>query len=283
MGQYYFFSKKPELIVNTRVIGNKIEINWYPIDPLQWKSGLKTGYTISRETISGHNTSFTPQSILPKSKEWFSVNTKPEDGVIFPAGEILYNPNFSIPSSENSDAWDLKYNYVVYETTLDQDLANAIGLGYVDSLISNNAKYRYTIKHNQSGLTNSIEITANPGEVIQVPKDFEPNFTFPDGKSLSYLNQLSQPFVLKVVIGKARPLIDSIVLRWGPSTPELWRNAMEDGYEIYRIDEKDVKTKVTSILPWKEDRFTQIPLSDTLALLAASFVKDKGIPQKMEN
>ena len=282
-GNTIFSQNKAELIVNTRVIDNKIEINWYPTDPLEWKTGLKSGYTISREVVSGTNSVFNPQNISPKSKEWFSVNTKSEDGVIFPVGEILYNPDFALPSSDNSEAWNLKYNYVVYEATLNQNIANAVGLGYTDSLIANNAKYRYTIKHNQTGLSNSIEISANPGEAIQVPKDFEPNFTFPDGNSLSYLYQLSQPFVLKAVIGKARPLLDSIVLRWGPSTPEIWRNAMEDGYDIYRIDEKDIKTKVASILPWKEDRFTQIPLSDTLALLAASFVKDKGIPQKMEN
>jgi len=280
---YIYSQDNSKLIISTQVIDDKVHINWYPNDPLKWKDGLKDGYLLSREMLNAQAGTLPNQTILPKSKEWFRTNVKSTDGVIFPIGELLYNPEFSLSSSDNSESWKVKYNYIVYESTFDHVVANAVGLAYVDSTIVKGAKYKYTVKHIQSGLSNSIEITVNDGEENQSPKDFEPNFIFPDGNSLSYLNQLSQPFVLNAVIGKARPMLDSIILRWGPSTPEIWRNAMADGYDVFRIDENNKKIKLTTVYPWKEDRFKQIPLSDTLALLAASFVKDKGQPQKMKN
>lgn len=278
-----FSQGKAQIIVRAVATESGIQISWFPTDVEDWKNGMNAGYTISRQTENGNNASFKEQIILPKNQIWFKTNVSPESGVLYPIGEILHNPDFSLPTAGNNATWSIKYNYIVYESTQNQDIANAVGLGFVDNSAVKGTNYTYTLKHNLSGLSQSITISTEIGVDKKVPLDFEPEFNFPDGNSLSYMQQLSKPFVLNAIIGKSRPHLDSIVLRWGPTTPEIWRNAMEDGYDIYRVDENNTSKKIANIFPWKEDRFRQIPSGDTLALLAASFVKDKGQPQKMEN
>jgi uncharacterized protein len=277
-----FTQGNKQIIIKAVATDSGIYIHWFPSDANEWKDGLSTGYTISRKLDNGDNTDFKERLIIPKDQNWFKANVKPEDGVLYPIGEILYNPDFSLPATGNNDTWSLKYNYIVYEATQNQEVANIVGLGFYDQSSVKGAKYIYTIKHNKSGQTKDISISAESGSEKKEPKDFEHNFSFPDGNSLSYMYQLSKPFVLNAIIGKARPKLDSIVLRWGPTTPEIWRYAITDGYDIYRTDTDNVSKKIASVFPWNEARFRQIPSRDTLALLAASFVKDKGQPQKME-
>jgi len=272
-----------QILVNAIVAESGINISWFPTNVDQWKDGLNSGYTLSRETLKGGNEVFIAKNILPKNAEWFKLNVSQNNGVLLPIGEILYNPDFSLPTAGNSGTWALKYNYIVYETTINHSVALAVGLGFSDMKVTKGAQYKYTITHNQSGRSQSILVTVENGNVIKEPKNFKSEFSFPDGNSLSDMLQLSKPFVLQAIIGKARPKLDSIILRWGPSTPELWRNAMEDGYDIYRKDEENNRNKIATVFPWKEDLFRQIPKNDSIALLAASFVAEKGQPKKMEN
>jgi len=272
-----------KLIIRARANQSSIDLNWFPSEPLNWKTGLSSGYSISREVMNGNSSSFPVKNIIPHSKEWFKVNVQPEAGTLFPIGEILYNPDFNLPSTAESETWTIKYNYVVYESTINQGVANATGLGFTDSTVVGGLTYKYTIKHNQSGQINSITLIAKVGEEVQAPADFKPDFTFPDGQSLGDMYSLSQPFVLKAIIGKAKPNLDSIILRWGPTTAEIWRTAMRDGYDIYRIDSTNISKKIATVFPWNESQLKSIPSNDSLALLAGSFVYNKGLAQQMEN
>lgn len=273
----------PQLVISAKVVDSGIELNWFPTNPIHWKDGMKNGYTLIRESNSGNTNNFKPITILPKSKEWFTSNVTAEDGVLFVVGEVLFNPDFNLPETENKDSWNLKYNYVVFESIKNTKVASPIGLGFTDSGIKKAEQYTYTIKDNSTGNSASVSITANDDQQIQSPLNYYHDFDFPDDQSLSDIVELSQPFVLKAILGKARPLLDSVVLRWAPSTPEIWRQAMIDGYDIYRLDEAGTRSKLTSVYPWNENKFKSIDLRDSLALLAASFVKDKGYPQKMQN
>ena len=278
---------KSTIIIQSRVSKNAVELNYFPGDVMMWKDGLTSGYTVTREVINEASGSaarqFASQYIQAKDASWFTKNVTKMDGVLSPIGQLLYDPNFSLPSSGNNQTWEIKYNYIVYESTRSQEVASAVGLGLTDANINPGSKYRYTVKHNKSGQSAAIEVLCNDGATGQVPADYRPNFVFPDGISLSEMGEMSKPFVLEAIIGKAMPKIDSIMLRWGPSTPEIWRSAMEDGYEIYRTDAGDKRVKIATIFPWAESKFKEISLKDTLSLLAASIVKDKGIPQKMAN
>lgn len=274
---------EPKMVIQARVVDGKVLLNWYPNDVTVWRNSLESGYTISRENLSGTNAGFAPQRIVTRNQEWFKANVRSEDGVLYPIGEILYNPDFSIPGSDNADGWSVKYNYIVYESTLDNKVASAVGLGFVDSTIIKGGKYRYTITSTQSNIAQSITILVDDGNQIQEPEKFYKEFSFPGGNSLSEMNELSKPFVLKSIVGKARPMLDSVVLRWAPTTPEIWRQAMKDGYDIYKLDTTGQPIKLTTVFPWHESRFKSIDVNDSLSLLAASFIQDKGLPRKMEN
>ena len=283
-----FGQNNPKIVIRSAVTAKTVELNWYPTDPMSWKEGLTHGYSISREQLGGEvrpgrNSTFSMQNITPRDSAWFAKYVTPADGVLSPIGQILYDPNFSTTASGNQNTWDIKYNYLVSESTRDPKVAVALGLGFIDTTIVPGALYRYTVKGNKSGLSASIEVLCDEGESLQVPSDYTPNFVFPDGASLSDMYERSKPFVLEAIIGKARPKIDSILLRWGPSTPDIWRSAMTDGYEIYRTDTTNKSVKIATVFPWAENQFNKIPLNDTFSLLAASIIKVKGIPQKMDN
>jgi len=260
---------------------NGMELNWYPTDPQEWKAGLASGYTLTRETISGGGSSFTPVRTMLKDSLWFRKNITDSEGVLKAIGGILYSKNFLRKTNKQNDA--LQYNYIVYESTIHIRVAETIGLGFTDKNVTNGATYRYTIKHNKSGQTASITIKFENGESSQDPKDYRHEFQWPEGTSLGDILERAKPFELKAIIGKARPKVDSVILRWVPTNIEIYRNAMVDGYEIWRSKDGRDSVMITSVRPWTEAQLRQMPRTDTLALLAASFVMDKGIPQGISN
>ncbi len=279
----YCFGQNNPLIINAVVTENSVSITFYPTDPSIWKEGMMTGYSISRELKNAENNSarrFTPVKVIVKDSLWFKNNVTQYDGVISPIGQILNGSDFL--KEKDKQNLEIQYNYIVYESTLNIKVAEAVGLGYVDNSIVLDATYIYTIKHNKSGLSASIEVKCTNGARYKEPIDYEPSFEFPDGNSLSDMYYMSKPFVLQAVIGKARPLMDSVILRWAPTTTEIMRNAMVDGYDVYRMNDSTEMIKIATVMPWSEDRFQDIPLTDSLALLAASMVKNKGIPPGLE-
>lgn len=267
-------------IVQSSVDNNVVSLSWYPTDPSLWKQGLISGYTLTRETVGVGSGNFTPAKILPKDAAWFKTNVSDKNGVLYPIGKILYEDNFLQKSNKDNDA--LQYNYIVYESSIDINVAQAIGLGYVDKNVAKGTTYRYTIRHNQSSQTTSITVKCDEGNRVNLPENHVAQFIFPDGNSLSDMLEMSKPFELKAIIGKARPKMDSVILRWAPTNVEICRNAMEDGYEIWRGRNADSMQLLTTVKPWTEAQLRQMPRQDTMALFAASFVMDKGIPQGIE-
>lgn len=277
MLQYAVNAQDPAIILNTIVSESDVLVSWYPTDPAAWKEGLTSGYTLTRETISGGGGSFSPVRTMLRDSLWFRDNVKEGDGVLLAVRGIIYGDNFLRRSNRQND--ELQYNYIVYESTTDIRIAEATGLGFEDKNTEKGATYRYTVKHNKSGQTTSITIQCVNDERMQEPEDYRHVFHWPDGNSLSDMLEQSEPFVLEAIVGKARPKIDSVMLRWAPTTIGIYRNALVDGYEIWRTKGSEKPVLLTTVKPWSEDRFHSIPLTDSLALLAASIVKNKGIPQ----
>jgi hypothetical protein len=44
---------EPKMVIQARVVDGKVVLNWYPNDVTVWRNSLKSGYTISRENVSG--------------------------------------------------------------------------------------------------------------------------------------------------------------------------------------------------------------------------------------
>ncbi len=268
----------PSWVIQAAVVDNSVSVSWYPTDPKIWKEGLVSGYTITRENAdSGGSGGFVPIRTTVKDAVWFKKNVTNDDGVLYPIGVILHGNNFMQKSDKENDA--LQYNYIVFESKWDIKVAEAIGMGIVDKSVTLGANYRYTVKHNQSGQTFSINVKCDAGKKVQAPEDYRHDFRWPGGNSLSDMLEQSKPFVLKAILGKARPKMDSVILRWVPSTIGICRDAMVDGYEIWRGKTKDSMELLTTVRPWTEAQIRKMPRTDTFALLAAAFVMDKGIAQ----
>lgn len=278
-----FFSQKviiaqdQSIILSAGVVVSDVHISWYPTSSVVWKEGLIAGYTLTRETVSGGGGNFSPVRTMLKDSVWFNNNATRENGLMSPIGRIIYGDDFLQKNNSLND--ELQFNYIVYESSRNINIAEATGLGYVDKSTEKGATYRYTVRHNKTGQSTSITIKCDEGERSQQPQGYQHEFQWPEGNSLSDMSAQSKPFVLEAIIGKARPKLDSILLRWAPSTIGICRNAMTDGYEIWRAKGGGDPVLLTTVMPWTEDRFRTIPLSDSLALLAASFVKNKAIPQ----
>lgn len=272
----------PKIVVQAIEENGSIKIHWYPTDPAEWKEGLVSGYTLTRETLTGgeHN-SFSPVKVTMKDSTWFKSNISVESGVLYPIGTILFRNDFLKKNNKKND--ELQFNYIVYETTLNHSVAEAIGLGYEDKNVTQGASYRYTIRHNKTGLTASLTLKCEDGTSAKDPGDYYHKFQWPNGNSLTDLMILSEPFVLKAIIGKARPKIDSVLLRWAPTTIEIYQKAMMDGFEIWRAKGSDNLSLLTTVKPWTEEQIRQMPRHDTLALLGASYVLNKGVPKGVEN
>jgi hypothetical protein len=279
LGNTVFAQNKPSYYINAKEKNGSIELSWYPTDVAIWKEGLLSGYTISRETVSGGKSNFIPAISMLKDSLWIKSNTAANE-ILSPIKSIVYNSNFLIKSNKENDA--VQYNYLVFESQYNIIVAEALGMGIVDKNIAIGDTYRYTVKHNKSGQTTTITIKCDKDARVEEPKDYRHEFQFPNGTSLSDMLEMSKPIDIKAIIGKARPKLDSIILRWVPTNVEICRNAMADGYEIYRGKTKDDMVLITTVKPWTEAQLRQMPRQDTLALLAAAFVVDNAIPQGID-
>ncbi len=277
--QNQLLAQNSPIIVHAHVASSEVQLDWFPVDVATWKEGLTSGYTLTRETVNGSG-NFAPVRTMLKDTAWFQTNGTKTADVLSPIGQIIYKNNFLKKSNKENDA--IQYNYIVYESTINIKVAEAIGLGFTDKNVVNGTTYKYTIKHNQSGQSSSVTIKYSDGENVLEPANYQPTFTWPNDQSLSDMLERSKPFELKAIIGKARPKIDSVIIRWAPTNVEICRNAMEDGYEIWRGRNVDSMKLLTIIKPWTEAQLRKMPQTDTLALLAAAYVMDKGIPQGMD-
>ncbi len=277
-----YAQNKPSWVIESAVSNSQVSVNWFPTDPAVWKEGLKSGYTLTRENVSGgSNGAFTPVQITRKDSSWFRVQSNGIESVLSPIGSILYEDNFLNTSDKEND--EIQFNYIVFESSIDSMVAGAVGLGYTDKNVTPGSTYKYTIRHNKSGQTTSVTIQCTDGETARQPKEYNHDFRWPNGNSLRDMLELSKPFVVKAIIGKARPKIDSVILRWVPSTIEICRDAMTDGYEIWRSGAGEDSVLIATVKPWTEAQIRQMSRSDTLAMLAAAFVMDQGLPQGIES
>ncbi|KAA3641726.1 MAG: hypothetical protein DWQ02_00075, partial [Bacteroidetes bacterium] len=268
--------QEASIIVQSRTTSEGMAVNWFPTSPQLWKSLMTQGYRVSRVEIDTMGNEIGASVVLannltPKDSSWFVVNGNLSDGLMEPIGALMYDPQFDFPENDLMDDTEMKYNFIVYETTRDIQIANAVGLGFLDSTVVEDKHYKYDITAVNGGYSAFVRITNlyyNYGQSGENPVEF----TFPDGRSLSDMLAAARPYDPDRIVAMSRMYGDSIVLRWGPTNPKFWKRAMEEGYKIYKSVGDGELELLTTVKPWPESEIKESIASDSMALVAAGIL-----------
>ncbi len=258
------------LLINGQSFADGIVIRWQPLSPEIWDSLLTTGYRVERQELPDGPTVVLEEKLLPKDTFWFAENKTQIGGMMEVIGALLHDTTFQFEDKSLLDANSMRYNYILHEAEYYPTVAVAVGCGVMDSLVTEGKTYRYSITGIGTDLNNSLEITAGEPFKITSPEGVGIKYTFPNDQSLSDMSPEKKNYVFPQIVGTARAYGDSIVLRWGPNTLQLFRDTKRDGYSIERFDQDGNKVEIALVKPWTQDQITPAIEHDSFALLAAS-------------
>lgn len=273
-----------DLILQVRTDDNATTITWLPVQPEQWNAQLSKGYQLIRtETDQDGKAIGSPQTlgqnILPKDTTWFNQNGHLVEDMMSAIGAILHGEAFTTQADGQGMSIADKHSYIVAEAENYSEVATAVGLGFLDNTRDKNKTYQYVVKSMDGQLMQTLIASAGNG-FTQEPATQRINYQWPNNTSLSkMLSQMKPAEEVNRIALITRTYGDSIVLRWGPTTPKLWGEAMRNGYEIYRQISADSTEKVADVFPWKEEQFTESILEDSMALAAAAILQQYGKKQ----
>jgi hypothetical protein len=280
-----------------------LNISWLPRHARTWKSGNQVGYKLTRSIDGGP--SITLQSgVLPKDREWFQAQTDAGFGMLPFIGEVMYDPDFQLENEGSTSALESRFGYIVYEAESNFEISSALGLGFTDSLWTDQQNTIYEVTLTENGIVSAhgqleIKIIDSPYQQSEVaPIEYK----IPDNRPLSQLLGAYDTEKTDYLVLRARAYGDSIVLRWAPNRAIAWANTIKNGYAIYRIDnEPEVPEKwsglnsdqqrdslianggykkmlVENLKPWPEASLNRPEiLSDTMALVAAHGLYGKKV------
>ncbi len=264
-------------------LGGDMTVKWYPFAPEDWDKWNKIGYILERTELDQNGEvlpltrTIIAENIMPKDSSWFNQNADAYFGTM---GMLLYDTTFQFESDSLLNSTKLRYDYLVHEAQLDWDApALAVGLGFADSTMVDGLFYRYRIFVQQNGeilADTYVDMTSESGKfanIESVPADAF-DFYFPGGQSLLDMSGKLTQLKFDVIYGQAKPMGDSIVLRWSPNHAAFWQAAMDSGYQILRVeylnDTLAFETeKLFQVKPWKETDLTTDMIGDSMALVAA--------------
>lgn len=258
-------------------IDNEVRLNWYPTEVDDWVDLNNTGYQIIRVKIDNNGNAIGKaqvllESALPKDSTWFSLHSNEANGMIAAVEALLFDEKFEYGTVEGTRDVDAKYNYIVYESLSSQELANAVGLGYVDSDINPEDSYKYIIKGNGTSLEGSITSMAKQRS-FETNYTKAPNFTFLGGKSLSDMYFEGKSLDNYQLVSIAKAYEDSIVLRFVPPAVSEWPKLKNEGFEIYRSQNGSDKVLIANVKPVAfDDLDKEMLMNDSLAFIAAGLL-----------
>ena len=150
-----------ELKLATYRTAHKIMLRWAPPKAAHWIKNNKYGYVIERYTILRDSS-----RVYPPEKYVLANNIKPaplnfweniseKDNYAAVVAQAIYGESFliNIPNNPNNpysfiqqaNDQEARYNYTLLSCDLSFPVAKLAGLGFEDSLISNNESYLYKI------------------------------------------------------------------------------------------------------------------------------------------
>ncbi len=270
------------LVVQARVTEGRVQLNWYPNQPSTWKAHLTTGYRVERTQLDSNGRAVgapvvLAERILPKDSLWFRQHKADVNGLMRPVGALLYDTTYNFADDAELDETAVKWNFLSSAASDFPEVAAAVGMGYVDATAVPTTHYRYTVSSPQGRMATAVDLQTYEGAFNREPSAYQDRFEFPDGQSLTDMYLSVNPQTVDAVRGIGRAYGDSIVLRWGPTTPELWRISIDSGYFVYRSMGRGDLVLIDSVMPWPEDRITAQALGqDSMALLAAGLLYGEG-------
>ena len=275
----------PPLMLQLTALDNgRVQVAWHPTSDTVWAQLLKAGYSVTRQAVdaTGRNVGSATTlaaRILPRDSTWFARRAATEQGVLVPIQALLFDTAYQVSDPDGLDANAQRFNYIGYEVFRDQKVASAVGLGLTDSTTQTTSSYRYTV----TGLGStrpSASAMIQPGEfgLERNTWDYEQDWQLPGNRSLSDMLAESQPTEQEYVAAIARGYGDSVVVRWAPTTPKLWRAALTNGYSVSRIAAGDTAFVVLqTVLPLPERTLTrELIARDSAVLIAAGIIYRKA-------
>lgn len=281
-------SQNDSMYVKASYYKNTVELRWHPFNPDHWDEFNRVGYKVERVELDVNDRPINLSRkilaggdglppMMPKDSTWFVENGHLMDELISVIGILLYDSTFQFPKNELMDANTMRYNYLLHEARFEDLVIEALGLGLKDSALEEGKRYRYTVSGNLSDgsvLSNSIEITAEPGADAEDPEGLRLRYDLPQDISLSQMIDMNSKKRKDKILAKARAYEDSIVIRWGPNNPLFWLDASEKGYYVIRTEGRRSAfgqgDTLAHVLPIPEESLGDWILSDTMAMVAAN-------------
>ncbi len=276
-----------KLFVQANAYTDAITVTIFPLNPTAWSQNITTGYRVERvELQDGQPLPATrtvlAAKLLPQSPDWFQQHKADEDGLMEAVGALLYDSTFQFKDKSLIDPDSMRWNYVVYEAMTRPQVGLATGMMLPDTQAKLGKNYRYTITSlGANGLTASVDILHSAGLSSQSPAEVRLDFKFPENRSLTdMIPRLEKP-VFPQVFALAKAYGDSIVVRWAPSSAQLWHNSLEKGYYLLRTTEAANDTSFANldtlglIKPWPKNQaigWAESDGKDSMAMLAAGLL-----------
>ncbi|MEE9372647.1 MAG: hypothetical protein V3V00_06295 [Saprospiraceae bacterium] len=265
-----------ELFLQAQTTEQSVEVFWIPMSPEIWEQHRTSGYTVTRAELSDNGTPISSEVIhtamIEKDSIWFINNAQLANGIMDPIGALLYDTTFQFPSNDLLDGSEMKYNYIMEEVRNYPEIANALGLGFVDNTAKRDVLYRYTIKNIDSSIEASVELLNSFFSYNTYPSDTTLAFSHPNDLSLSDMYIKAFPIEQEYIRAIGKAYGDSIVIRWGLNSPKMWETAKETGFEVYRTLDATEYELIATVKPWAETEITEAIAYDSMALVAAGIL-----------
>lgn len=172
-----------QLHAQHRGYDDRIVLRWAPGDYVSWRMGLTYGYSLNRLDIDQQVKDSLVKRILPLSEADFIKRFGEADTVAMAAGELIYGtqPSFDGSLSFNQIMEEQKgiYSFAMLICDMRPDVAEAMGLCYIDRTARPKARYNYSItplKNDSSFIwPGIIEPVAKLGEYKRRPYEYTPS------------------------------------------------------------------------------------------------------------
>jgi hypothetical protein len=283
----FFIAKgqQNDLVLQVSHTNGNLELKWYPLNAAIWEQLNETGYALERYEIDASG-NVRPNSkvqlaggspttvIFPKDSLWFAEHASEQNYYIDALGSLLYDPDFQY-ESDLLDASAVKYNYLMREAVYpDNTAAKALGLYFQDSTMVDGLLYRYVLSATQNGKTIAqAQVDMNAESGIWVSQEVDLTFDIPDGKSITEMSGRLSNVSIDFVRITAKAYEDSLVLRWGPNSPDFWSAANQKGYTLMKMwrlaNGEMVIDSIGLIKPWAKEEIDESIAHDDMALVAA--------------
>jgi uncharacterized protein len=239
-----------------------VQVYWLPTRADIWDKGNTLGYRLTRRRGNGPEEELLDKA-LPQSRAWFQAEKELAYNLMPLVGEVLYDPDFKKEIGGKTVALQTRYSYLVNESENNIHIAKALGLGYVDTLWTDQKDTRYTVALTENGRViarGEALVPAQNTPIVRNPQLLLP-YQLPNNQPLSGLRGAPTFDDTDYLTLLARPMGDSIVLRWAPNRPNAWMRSRMNGYTLTRYGMGNRP------LPDRWQQLTEAQLSDSLATL----------------